>query len=106
VFSDGTASYTDIKSVTIQGPNAIINISPNPATTFANITFRSNTTAQATVLLFDYSGKQLVNKMVTVAPGDNIIQLNDLSGLSAGLYFVKVKVGETISNQKLLISRD
>lgn len=106
VFSDGTASYTDIKSITIQGPNAIINISPNPATTFANITFRSTTAAQATVLLFDYSGKQLVNKTVMVAPGDNNIQLNNLSGLSAGLYFVKVKLGETISNQKLLISRD
>jgi len=106
VFGDGTASYTDIKSITIQGPNAITGISPNPASTFANISFRSNTTASATVLLFDYSGKQIRTKAVTVTAGDNIIQLSDLSGLSAGLYFVRVKMGETVSNQKLLISRD
>ena len=106
VFKSGTSSYTDVRSIYTQELNTIVSISPNPASTVATITFRSSIASGATILLYDYSGKQLRSKTVTVTTGDNAIQLGDLSGLSAGIYFVRVKLGETISNQKLLISRD
>ncbi|MBS1567500.1 MAG: T9SS type A sorting domain-containing protein [Bacteroidetes bacterium] len=106
VFNDGTISYTDIKSVNFASGNAITGISPNPAVDYTKLTFHSEAKAPATVQITDLSGKQLMVKTVTATPGDNIVTLTDLSNFPAGLYFVRVNLAGTISNQKLLISRN
>jgi hypothetical protein len=102
----GAAKYSTIKTVSFNNlKTAGIELLINPATTHTKINIQSLLTGNATVELVNSNGKLVVQKKLHVFSGDNIITLDGLSNLSAGLYFVRVQTGTNMYNTKLLISK-
>jgi CubicO group peptidase (beta-lactamase class C family) len=79
---------------------------PNPASGQVRFTFKSAQTGQATLQLYDVNGKQvakLFNR--NVEKGFQQQVTFNTRNLPAGLYFSRLQVGSTISQQKLVVHR-
>jgi hypothetical protein len=48
-------------------------------------------------LITDIQGKQLATKQVFVTKGNNLIQLDELNGVRAGVYFINLKGIESVT---------
>ena len=71
---------------------------------FVNLHYFLNEDSKVSVSLFDVNGKKIksiLNNELQLS-GDKMIQI-DNSGLSKGIYFIKVVVNNKISNLKMLI---
>jgi len=81
------------------------NIWPNPASTNININFRLEEESQVDIGLFDISGK-LVSKIASskMAEGNHNINFPFANNLSKGIYIIRTKIGNSISNNKLIIN--
>ena len=82
--------------------NAINNltVSPNPATEVANFKFDVNNASEATITLFDLTGKEVATKTIAVSSSNNV-ELNT-ANLSAGSYIYKVFAGDKVATGKLI----
>lgn len=78
---------------------ATMSVYPNPANTFCTIVF---TAAAEQLELADLQGKAVYRENLTGASNGFTKQL-DLSTLSDGVYFLKVKSGETMEVQKIFV---
>ncbi len=88
-YNDKPSAVADIHS------RLKLRVYPNPATTSVNITWSGE--REISITLIDLRGKTLrtVNKM----PGKHAL---DLSHLTAGLYFLQIASGETVTTLKLM----
>ena len=80
--------------------NCIFNLYPNPANDNVNILFKEEGLSDADILITDITGKNIYT--------EHLIQVNNsceinLSGISAGVYFVKVQAGKLKEIKKLII---
>jgi hypothetical protein len=75
---------------------------PNPANGVITLDFNSLNAKQATVQLFDITGKIIKSEIVNLAVGVSKQTLN-ISDLAKGTYLVKVICGETTETKKLII---
>ncbi len=75
-------------------------VSPNPATDVANFKFDVNNASEATIKLFDLTGKEVATKTVVTSASNNV-ELNT-ANLSAGSYIYKVFAGDKVSTGKLI----
>ncbi|HEX8575053.1 MAG TPA: SpoIID/LytB domain-containing protein [Flavobacterium sp.] len=107
----GTSSYSPVRSFRVTATsaassrgmvhNADLVIYPNPGHEEININF--NTAAQeATLSLFDISGKQIFEKNYTTQKGANSIKEN-VAGLQKGMYILMLNDGEKVSTQNIII---
>lgn len=82
--------------------NAISNlvVSPNPTSDVATFKFDVNNGSTASVALFDLSGKEVMNKVVT-ASTSNSVEVST-SNLMAGSYIYLVKAGDSVITGKLM----
>jgi len=107
----GTSSYSPIRSFRVTAVSATIDrklledtnfiVYPNPGQEEININF--NTTAQeATISLFDISGKQIFEKNHSTQKGANSIKEN-VAGLQKGMYILMLNDGEKVSTQHIII---
>ena len=74
-------------------------VSPNPATDLATFAFET-TEKNATVTLFDLSGKAVVEQTAVIG-ASNQIEVN-MANLMAGYYIYSVKAGDNIVTGKLM----
>jgi len=72
-----------------------LNVYPNPVTN-GKVFISSNTSAAKKVAVYDALGKQLIQKEVSNGT-------LDVSGLSKGVYLMKVSEGASSSTRKLII---
>jgi len=84
--------------------NAGVNIFPNPATTEVNIRMNLNETAAVEVMLMDLTGQTLMRKELGFTAGINNERI-DLSGLSNGIYLMKMKKGTSEFSKKIIINK-
>jgi hypothetical protein len=77
-----------------------LTVSPNPATDVANFKFDVNNATEATITLFDLTGKAVATKTVATSASNNV-ELNT-ANLSAGSYIYKVFAGDKVSTGKLI----
>jgi hypothetical protein len=84
VSSDGSLSYTLVKSVTLVAETAF-RAWPNPVTDILNVRIATNAESTAVVKLFDSKGALVKQLDVDVMPGDNFFKLN-IGSLSGGMY--------------------
>ncbi len=78
-------------------------VSPNPFETQLNLTIKTEHPASFQVEVLSISGKILYSDEYFISAPVNKIQLgNKLSGLSAGIYFLKVKAGEQVEVLKMI----
>ena len=95
--NDGKFEYSVVKSVSFRKVYNII-VAPNPATDFINISTTKNQSTILTIQLVDVSGKILK----TVLSANDKVKMN-VTGISKGLYFIKVKDENSVQTQKVII---
>ncbi|WP_055447045.1 PQQ-dependent sugar dehydrogenase [Lacinutrix mariniflava] len=96
-------------TVSITGPtlsvdtlnSEVFNISPNPFNASINIT-KPSTIEDLTVTLYDIQGR-IVRKEVITGNQTGAITIVNLDSLNAGVYFVRMSDGKTVSSAKKLI---
>ncbi len=84
--------------------NTKLELFPNPSNQITNLRYFLTEDSKVSVSLFDVNGKKIksiLNNELQLS-GDKMIQI-DNSGLSKGIYFIKVVVNNKISNLKMLI---
>jgi len=91
---DGKSSYSSIVLLKGNKPTAltISSIYPNPSVRELNLVLLSPMADDVKIMVTDITGKVLLQKAVTVAQGDNKVQLN-VQSLSQGTYIVKAVCG-------------
>ncbi|MBL7787187.1 MAG: fibronectin type III domain-containing protein [Chitinophagales bacterium] len=111
---NGAASTTDPYTLTIQtqsasfryigtlAPLSPINVSPNPATDKASVSFVSEQEQDVTVQVFDLMGRIVLSEQVTATEGNNQIGLN-LNSLVNGYYLVQVDNGISRQQSRLVV---
>ena len=100
VDKDGSSSYSKVVYVNFGG-NQLFSIAPNPANSFATISF-NKTVDKATIAVYDITGKQVITQSLNAS--GNTYKLNTQS-LKSGLYVIKVNTATDRYNEKLLINK-
>ncbi|HEX8575054.1 MAG TPA: T9SS type A sorting domain-containing protein, partial [Flavobacterium sp.] len=107
----GVSSYSPVRSFRITtasaaSSRALVNntnlvVYPNPGSEDININFNA-ATQEATLSLFDISGKQVFEKNYPTQKGANSIKEN-VAELQKGMYILMLNDGEKISTQNIII---
>ncbi len=90
VDKDGKFSMSKVVAIKGLKPTSLqlVGVYPNPAVNKLNVNIESPVADFVTLLVTDMTGKVLMNKMKSVAVGDNTMELN-VATLPAGSYFIK-----------------
>jgi len=79
-------------------------IYPIPATTTVNVSFDAFAKGNATIIVSNQLGQEMIRKTVGVDNGINITSL-DVSNLKPGIYSVRINNGTNVQIQRLQIAR-
>ena len=99
---DGKKSYSPISVVRLKKETRQLVVSPNPFTSYINISLEWSRNELAMVKLLSSSGNEIVRRQVQLINGSNFIKLDDLSKLQAGNYFIEVASPEEKISQKTI----
>lgn len=86
---DGKYSFSSIKKVSISIVSSALNLYPNPATDFVNISFENDKNEKAEIQIIDASGKVMSKQNTGIVKGFNNISVG-INGLAKGSYTVVV----------------
>jgi hypothetical protein len=86
---DGRKTYYGIRLVNFKDNKAALQVYPNPASDLVNLLVNASAKDRVTILVTDFVGKVVLQKIAAVITGDNNIKLN-VSKLRAGGYIIKV----------------
>lgn len=81
---------------------ASLTVYPNPFCESLNLSWFSAGMNQTTIQLFDLQGKKISSMERVPSYGMNVIQLNELTALSSGIYWVEIQEGTSISRIKVV----
>ena len=74
---------------------------PNPCTSELNFIIEQDEASNATINLFDITGKEVISKQVEIYQGFNQVQLN-VEILESGIYFYRISTDEGSSTGKII----
>jgi hypothetical protein len=103
VAKDGGYKYTEVKSILFTNLKGKIMVSPNPVINDITVQLSSDRATSVKVCLFDYSGKTVYEKNLPVTAGDNNIRLADFKKPAAGIYYIKINIGDEVFTDKLVV---
>jgi len=95
---DGLYSYSDVVAVKCLLNKDFINVYPNPAKTTVFSTFYETKIGTVKLQWLDMVGKIVKEEIHTVEKGYNTVQ-SDVSDLSQGIYFLRIKETENVSDE-------
>ena len=103
VDADGKFEYSPIVAVSFEDrTKPAVNVYPNPFNTNVSIQVTADMDAKAIITIVDLYGKTVAEMAREVVKGDNMIGLDSLQHLAAGVYFVKVNAGNSEMVTKLI----
>jgi hypothetical protein len=79
-----------------------VQLYPNPATDRLNIRFESGESSQATLRLYDASGRVVRTQAMEVTSGENTVTM-ELIDLSTGMYFFELQTVDGSTRQTIMI---
>ena len=79
-----------------------LQVYPNPASTFINVSFNMELAQQVTISLRDAAGRIVYNEIIDAAAGFNNQQI-ELSNLAKGVYFVQIQTDSTSENTRFIV---
>lgn len=90
---DGTYTYSEVKQVraqqtTLQG----ITAAPNPFSNNLSILMNSENNSEVTVTLYDLYGRRVMAQKYTTTIGNNMLDLDGIDNLAAGVYTATVVI--------------
>jgi len=80
----------------------VTSVAPNPFTDALNITLQLGQPQQLHVRIFDAAGKEIRSILFNGQKGMNIVQIQQLGGLSGGLYILQLHTAGQIMQYKLV----
>jgi len=87
----------------INHPNSGIEaVSPNPASSFANVQIYSSEEKQYKIVVSSITGKVMSEEDMTLKSGTNLLKLN-VSTFDSGNYIISLKDGKTVSSKNMII---
>lgn len=96
---DGKISYSKVVSIVIESNNKYV-ITPNPAKNFFTVSGNGNVqTGSATLLVRDLAGHTILQQRLSNTSSQTI----NISGLTKGMYIVRIIASGTVQTQKLLV---
>lgn len=106
VSINGVSKYSNILTVRISAlNNQKLKISPNPASSSVNISFYSPLRGMMELQVLDMTGKTVLREQRIAESGQNSITLNQLNGLSEGIYTILVRTGDRWERERIVIKR-
>ena len=89
----------------VHNPNFNFQIFPNPASNYCLMEYLLTENKSVNIDLFDISGRKIMNLLNTKQNSGKHIEIINLSAknIKAGIYFVRMQVGEKVGNAKLVI---
>jgi Secretion system C-terminal sorting domain len=100
----GKVNYSNVIRIDISAINKSgISIFPNPVKNQTQLSVSSSTGQQAIINLLDLSGKIYRSFTASLQKGTNVINLKDISGYSKGVYIIRVKAGEQVFTEKMIL---
>ncbi|MFN8395034.1 MAG: Omp28-related outer membrane protein [Bacteroidia bacterium] len=101
--SNGFTAGTLITGITqIAGPDAEVSLFPNPTTDMAYVTLNLQSEVEVSLALTDLQGRQIASQNYGLLNGGQRLPLNT-DGLAAGVYFVRVQMGDKLNVQRLVV---
>jgi hypothetical protein len=101
--TNGFVSGTGIVGTTqLEGPDAAVSLYPNPTSGNAWLSLHLNAETEVAVSITDVQGRTLANRNYGILNGSQRIEVNS-NNFAQGLYFVKVRMGDTIKTQRLFV---
>ena len=79
-----------------------LEVYPNPANSFINLSFNVGQSQQATIILRDAASRVVYYEAIDAAAGFNSQQI-ELSNLSKGVYFVQLQTDSSSENTRLIV---
>jgi hypothetical protein len=98
VSRDGRVSYSHILPVKLTETTELT-IWPSPAKEEISISFLNEAGGDVTIRIFDMQGRKAIEKQYVSARGSNIINIEEISRLYAGVYIVQIWAGETLAGK-------
>ena len=104
IDNDGKYSYSTVIVFIGNPKNGIIvsNVKPNPFTETINLNIVLQQAQLLTIQMADMTGRVVLTKDVSGKEGSNDIKYNGLSGLSDGIYFIRIITADAVLQQKVL----
>jgi hypothetical protein len=97
---DNKRSYSKVVAVKVKKINKLLNISPNPFTSYLNINMEWDKKELIAAKVINTQGKQVISKNIEMIKGLNYISISELSKLPAGNYFIQfISLGEIVTKK-------
>jgi hypothetical protein len=96
VDADGRYTYSNVVNASDNTQKATVSVYPNPFNTAYSISVDAAKAGSVGLKMVDIQGRLVAERSINVNKGSNEITMDNLQGLQAGIYFVKVALdGET-----------
>lgn len=106
ITANGTEKYSNIITLLVKmGGTGNVFIYPNPARNAFQVQINGKPNEKARIHIFDPSGRLVIRKEAFLQQGTNLITIDELSNKPTGLYIAMIFAGESISKEKILLSR-
>jgi hypothetical protein len=108
VDQDGSYTITQVIEVVANGPAlSLTSLYPNPiaigsASDIINLKLFSSTDQSGSLEVFDTMGKQVLKQAISLMTDENHLKINT-SGLSPGMYILRINAGTKVLNQRFLV---
>lgn len=102
ISNPGLPCSTSSIGINEEAANNMLDIYPNPAENTFNLSYSTGNNEEAVVRMLDVTGRVVYEKRIAGSKGMNY-SMHDVSGISAGVYTVEVKIGNSIRKEKLII---
>ena len=101
---DGQYSYSSSVVITISKPTVELSVNtyPNPIVNEVKMNVTSNTAGNMNIIIFDMSGKAVSETNVYVEKGIHQVTIENLEGLTNGIYLMNVTLNGNVYRQKLV----
>lgn len=101
---DGKPSFSKIVALKLNGSLAVKDFSvyPNPFTSNIKVNINSTKETAMTIRISNASGQSLINRVVTLQPGENVVVIKDLDALKTGIHFMEIISDDGRIVQKLM----
>ena len=109
LFNPEGVVYSDDRTTASIGANSILaantfSLYPNPAGQAVSIRYELLTGGEVSLEIYDFQGRRMARLLDTWQPSGTYEHRFSRSGLSPGMYFVRLYAGGAISSQKLIIT--
>jgi hypothetical protein len=94
---------TDLVSIGEAALTENLQIFPNPADKYVNVSWFANQSGYIDVTIYDLTGKAMISTKIAMNEGNNYHKI-DVQHLPAGIFLVKFTSAETLIQRKLIIS--